>query len=59
MQGDSGGPLMVRNSDQNYSLAGVTSFGVGDCGESGHPAVYTAVSSYIDWINKTINEYIP
>jgi secreted trypsin-like serine protease len=50
--GDSGGPLMKHHWDdkkQFVFLAGIVSYGK-DCGREGYPAVYTRVSSYIDWI---------
>lgn len=50
-QGDSGGPLACQQADGSYALAGVTSFGV-VCGSRDHPAVYTRVSEYRDWINR-------
>ncbi|XP_076651153.1 venom protease-like [Halictus rubicundus] len=52
--GDSGGPLVILNQDYNcmYSLVGITSFG-GFCG-SVIPGVYTRVSNYIPWIEKTV-----
>jgi secreted trypsin-like serine protease len=47
-QGDSGGPLLRVGSRASRDLqVGITSFGVG-CGQA--PGVYTAVSSYRDWI---------
>jgi secreted trypsin-like serine protease len=36
-QGDSGGPLMVQNPSGVYVLAGITSYGVKQCGQSNLP----------------------
>jgi len=48
--GDSGGPLMVGNA--NGPLTGVTSFGsIFGC-EVGAPACFTAIPSYLDWLNE-------
>jgi len=49
-QGDSGGPLMINNDDV-ATLYGVVSWGV-KCGGD-HPGVYTRVSKYVDWIEKS------
>uniref|UniRef100_A0A182WMK8 Peptidase S1 domain-containing protein n=1 Tax=Anopheles minimus TaxID=112268 RepID=A0A182WMK8_9DIPT len=49
--GDSGGPLQIKLMANNRLIpfvAGITSFGR-FCG-TGTPAVYTRVSSYVDWI---------
>lgn len=50
LQADSGGPLWVH--DQN-KLIGIVSTGVG-CARPGLPGIYTRVSKYIDWIERTI-----
>ncbi|KAK4875505.1 hypothetical protein RN001_011927 [Aquatica leii] len=52
--GDSGGPLMnyyfdKTTGDIRWYLVGIVSFGY-ECGLDGYPAVYTKVSSYMDWI---------
>jgi secreted trypsin-like serine protease len=52
--GDSGGPLVVAASDaaRGYVQVGVVSWGP-QCGNPLYPGVYTRVSSFADWINKT------
>ena len=46
--GDSGGPLVV-DVDGINKIAGIVSFGSGDCNTYGG---YTRVSSYLDWIER-------
>ncbi|XP_027145520.1 complement C1r-A subcomponent-like [Larimichthys crocea] len=53
-QGDSGGPFTVSDDGQFWA-AGIVSWGV-DCGQQGTYGVYTRVSNYVDWINKTMQE---
>ncbi|XP_017121723.1 serine protease 1-like [Drosophila elegans] len=48
--GDSGGPLVV-----NGVLVGVTSFGSSAGCEKGHPAGFSRVTGFIDWIWDNIN----
>ncbi|KAH7640657.1 group 3 mite allergen-like protein [Dermatophagoides farinae] len=53
--GDSGGPLQCLNQNQSSSswfIKGIVSYGSPHYTEK--PAVYTKVSAYIEWINKTI-----
>jgi len=51
-KGDSGGPLVFREDDGRYTEVGIVSFGhVSGC-ENGYPAVFTRVTSYLDWIEK-------
>ncbi|XP_026748047.1 serine protease snake-like [Trichoplusia ni] len=54
-QGDSGSPLQVVSKDNSciFYVVGVTSFGK-KCAESGRPAVYTRISSYVDWIESVV-----
>ena len=48
-KGDSGGPLMGRDGSGPYVLVGVVSGGTTYCG-IGIPALFTRVSSYMNWI---------
>lgn len=50
--GDSGGPLQIQLNG-NYYLIGVVSFGP-PCGTTSLPAVYTRITSYMDWILENI-----
>lgn len=50
--GDSGGPLQNVDDDGMALIAGIVSFGWG-CGTN-HPAVYTRVAQYIDWIEDIV-----
>ncbi|XP_068085905.1 venom protease-like [Anabrus simplex] len=54
-QGDSGGPLQTVLEEPYcmYSIIGVTSFGR-ICGSANTPSVYSRVSYYIPWIEKTV-----
>jgi serine protease 7 len=53
--GDSGGPLMAYDATtQLWNLVGVVSYGPEPCGLEGWPGVYTRVTKYMDWIEKTI-----
>uniref|UniRef100_A0A4W6CUB6 complement subcomponent C1r n=1 Tax=Lates calcarifer TaxID=8187 RepID=A0A4W6CUB6_LATCA len=53
-QGDSGGPYAL-NDNGRFWAAGIVSWGV-DCGKQGMYGVYTRVTSYVDWINKVMQE---
>ncbi|XP_030564693.1 serine protease easter-like [Drosophila novamexicana] len=57
--GDSGGPLTVEaytpQKDHYVYQAGIVSYGKEICGETDFPGVYTRVSTYMDWIEQTIN----
>ncbi|XP_039973439.1 complement C1r-A subcomponent-like isoform X2 [Xiphias gladius] len=53
-QGDSGSPYALSDNGRFWA-AGIVSWGV-DCGQQGTYGVYTRVSSYLDWINKTMQE---
>lgn len=52
-QGDSGGPLFLQTGTNRYEQIGVTSFGIG-CGKD-LPAIYTKVSTSLDWIHSVID----
>ncbi|XP_013178965.1 PREDICTED: serine protease snake-like isoform X1 [Papilio xuthus] len=54
-QGDSGAPLQItpKPREKIHYIVGVTSFG-GRCAQKGHPAIYTRVSSYLDWIESIV-----
>merc|ERR1711970_194554 len=52
--GDSGGPLVTLNNG-NYVLVGAASF-VNRYNPGGAPAVYTRITGYLPWIQKTICE---
>ena len=45
---ESGGPLATNTSPP--TLTGIVSWGPGDCGLIGYPAVYTKISALWDWI---------
>jgi len=47
--GDSGGPLIIVDNGAP-KLVGLTSFGVSLGCEKGYPAVFTRITSYVDWI---------
>jgi len=51
-QGDSGGPMVCYNADGSGYLGGIVSWGIG-CGGLFHPGVYTEVSYFTDWIQRT------
>lgn len=63
-QGDSGGPLMIKQADGSWQQVGIVSWGaqpltsavVSPCGNKQLYAVYTRLSKYIDWINRTMAE---
>lgn len=53
--GDSGGPLVVsdQSAPRGYRQVGIVSWGP-QCGNPLFPGVYTRVSSFADWISKTM-----
>ncbi|ETE65087.1 Complement factor I [Ophiophagus hannah] len=48
-KGDSGGPLVCFDPNNVGYLWGIVSWGE-NCGERGHPGVYTKVAYYFEWI---------
>ena len=52
-QGDSGGPLYYIHDNNELSLGGITSWGIG-CGLAESTGIYTRVSSFRTWIDDTI-----
>jgi trypsin len=58
--GDSGGPLTCYDDSvfgkRKPVVCGVTSHGLG-CANDGYPGVYTDLSRYAMWINKTIENF--
>ncbi|KFD51704.1 hypothetical protein M513_07400, partial [Trichuris suis] len=54
-QGDSGGPLVFYDgSRKQWVQYGIVSWGFG-CAEPDQPGVYSKVSSFVDWINRTVH----
>jgi hypothetical protein len=47
--GDSGGPLVVKDNENEWNLAGITSWG-DVCGEAKQPAIYTRIPYYYNWV---------
>lgn len=61
-RGDSGGPFMddgtsgLLNANGRYTLLGIVAFGPTLCGVTTIPGVYTAVSSFMNWIFDSIRD---
>lgn len=54
-KGDYGGPLTVIDENNSKVLIAIVSYNFNyGCGDT-HPAVYTRVSSYREWIRKRTN----
>lgn len=51
--GDSGGPLVVYDAFDGFIQIGLTSFGKSSGCTKGLPAVFTRLTSYLDWIYNT------
>lgn len=49
LQGDNGGPLVIAEDDGLYTIVGTMSFNRINCPE-GLPAVFTRVTSFLQWI---------
>jgi len=54
-QGDSGGPLIMTNSDGEYELIGIVSWGYG-CAEAQYPGVYSRIYPRLNWFFSYIGE---
>ena len=54
-QGDSGGPLVCAR-DGGFKLAGLTSWGSGEC-HTNYPNIYTRISSFRDWVDYVMENY--
>lgn len=53
-QGDSGSPFAISDNNR-FWVAGIVSWGI-ECGREGTYGVYTSVTNYLGWINKTMHE---
>lgn len=54
-QGDSGSPFAFSDDNNRIWAAGIVSWGI-ECGRQGTYSVYTSVTKYLGWINKTMHE---
>ena len=48
--GDSGGPMLCQNIDGFWHLAGIVSYGIGNCSYPDRPGAYTSTYYFEDWI---------
>mmetsp|Transcript_32836 Transcript_32836/g.75570 ORF Transcript_32836/g.75570 Transcript_32836/m.75570 type:complete len:412 (-) Transcript_32836:356-1591(-) len=54
-QGDSGGPLILKGKNNQEDIqVGIISWGK-ECGE--YPGVYSLISSNVEWIKETVDEF--
>lgn len=56
LDADSGSSLLIYNHEVEcmYTLVGLTSFGIRNCGTPGVPGIYTRVYRYLDWIEEIL-----
>ena len=54
--GDSGGPLQCQAEDGRWHQVGIVSYGR-PCALPNIPDVFTKVSAYVDWVEKTISSH--
>lgn len=54
--GDSGGPLILREFTGDVQVGLVSAGYTSSCAEAGYPGGYTSVSSFADWISKTMKQ---
>lgn len=52
--GDSGGPLAIETSG-SWLLAGITSWGLNQCGTPNYPGVYTRVTQFLSWLQPYVS----
>lgn len=53
--GDSGGPIQCRLNNGEWLQVGVTSWTTSVCNAPGYAAVFTQVSSHLDWVRNKVN----
>ncbi len=57
--GDSGGPLLISDGDGGWAQVGVVSYGEPNCGAPNSFGIYTRISSFADWIGRSIGMAVP